>query len=350
MPVFNDAACARRTDAGIWPTDMHARIIAGPLALLTSVATPTRVPMVRASAEAVELVRHDTSVDVVIGGRPFTTYYFDPAIAKPFLHPLRSAAGTVVTRGFPIARDIAGEDRDEPHQRPMYFAHGDINGFDFWGEAAFPRWSHHPSSTFGQTVVRSLDEATGGVDSGTLRATFDLAAPAGVLGREIQQYRFSGDEHSRVIDCHFTILATDGALVLGDTKEGTFAIRVVKALHSPPGHMLNADGARGEEGIWGKRSEWVDYYGRVNGEDVGVAILDHPQNLRAPSYWHARAYGLLAANPFGVTYFTHNRRQSGAYTVPAGGSLMLRYRVVIHQGDPLQADVRDEYRRFAEEK
>jgi hypothetical protein len=333
-----------------WSPDMNARIIVVPLLLLASVAMATEVPTVRASAEAVEFVRHDTSVDVLIGGRPFTTYYFDPAIAKPFLHPLRSAAGTVMTRGFPIARDIAGEDRDEPHQRPMYFAHGDINGFDFWGEAAFPRWSNHPSSTFGRTVVRSLDEATGGVESGILRATFDLVAPTGILGREIQLYRFNGDEHTRLIDCQFSIVATDRALVLGDTKEGTFAIRVVKALDSPPGHMLNADGATGEKGIWGKRSQWVDYYGRVNGEDVGVAVFDHPQNLRAPSYWHARAYGLLAANPFGLTYFTHNRRQSGAYTIPAGSSLVLRYRVVIHHGDPLQAGVKDEYLRFAEEK
>jgi len=329
---------------------MNARIIAGALGLLTSVAMAPEVRIVLASDETVEFVRHDTSIDVLIGGRPFTTYYFDPTIAKPFLHPLRSAAGTVVTRGFPIAQDIAGEDRDEPHQRPMYFAHGDINGFDFWGEAAFPRWSHHPSSTFGRTVFRSLDEATGGVHGGILRATFDLVAPGGPLGREIQLYRFTGAEHTRVIDCQFSILATDRALVLGDTKEGTFAIRVVKALDSPPGHMLNADGATGEKGIWGKQSQWVDYYGRVDGEDVGVAILDYPQNLRAPSYWHARAYGLLAANPFGVTYFTRHRRQSGAYTIPAGGSLTLRYRVVIHHGDPLQAGLRDEYLRFADEK
>jgi methane monooxygenase PmoA-like len=350
MPVFSGAAYARRNDVGIWSTDMYARIIAGPLVLLTSLATATAVPIARTSAEAVEFVPHDTSVDVLIGGRPFTTYYFDPAIAKPFLHPLRSAAGTIVTRSFPIVQDIAGEDRDEPHQRPMYFAHGDINGFDFWGEAAFPRWSNHPNSTFGRTVVRSVDEATGGVDSGILRATFDLVAPKGVLGREIQQYRFGGDEHRRVIDCQFSILATEVALVLGDTKEGTFAIRVVKALDSPPGHMLNADGATGENGIWGKQSRWVDYYGRVNGEDVGVAILDHPQNLRAPSYWHARAYGLLAANPFGVTFFTHDRRRRGAYTIPAGSSLTLRYRVMIHHGNPVQGGVQDEYLRFAEEK
>src|SRR5712692_6016075 len=130
------------------------------------------------SKEPVELKHDRKQIHVLIGGRPFTTYYFDPAVAKPYFFPLRSAQGTVVTRSFPMTPDIAGEDHDEPHQRAMYFAHGDINGFDFWGEAAFPRWSDHPASTFGRTVLRALDEIRGGADDGSLRATFDLVTPA----------------------------------------------------------------------------------------------------------------------------------------------------------------------------
>jgi Methane oxygenase PmoA len=116
--------------------------------------------------EIVELRRDGSHVDVLIGGRPFTTYYFDLAVAKPYFFPLRSAQGTVVTRGFPMTAAIPGEDHDEPHQRGMYFAHGDINGFDFWGEAAYPRWSDHPVSTFGRTVFRALDEIRGGSGDG----------------------------------------------------------------------------------------------------------------------------------------------------------------------------------------
>jgi methane monooxygenase PmoA-like len=299
------------------------------------------------AAEAVEVIPHETSVDIRVGGRPFTTYYFDSSVAKPYFHPLRSAQGTVVTRGFPVTLDIAGEDRDEPHQRPMYFAHGDINGFDFWGEAAFPTWSDHAASTFGRTVFRHLDEARSDDRNGSLQATFDLVAPTGTLGREIQRFQFSGDEQTRIIECTFSIVATAGPIVIGDSKEGTFAIRVVKALRSPPGRMVNADGAVGEKGIWGKRSQWVDYYGRVGDEDVGVAMLDHSGNLRAPTYWHARGYGLLAANPFGAREFTHDRKQRGSYTIPAGSSLVFRYGVIIHHGDPIQARVADAYRRFA---
>jgi hypothetical protein len=302
------------------------------------------------SPQPVDVAVHGTSVDVGIGGRPFTTFYVDPAVAKPYFHPLRSARGTVVTRGFPVVENIRGEDRDEPHQRPMYFAHGDINGFDFWGEAAYPKWSDHAISTFGRTVFRSLDEARGGPDAGALQATFDLIAPIGVLGREVQRYRFSGDDDTRIIDCQFSLVAIDKPLVIGDTKEGTFAIRVVKALDSPPARMVNADDATGEKNIWGKQSAWVDYSGRVADEDVGVAVLDHPGNLRSPTYWHARGYGLLAANPFGISYFTGGRRGQGAYTISPGASLVLRYRVVIHHGDPVHTRIADAYRRFAAER
>ena len=301
----------------------------------------------RPAAEPVELTRNGSHVDVRIGGRPFTTYYFDPSVAKPYFFPLRSAHGTVVTRGFPMTPDIAGEDHDEPHQRPMYFAHGDINGFDFWGEAAFPKWSDHAASTFGRTVFRTVNQIQSGFGEGSLRATFDLVTPGGPIAEETQTYRFEGDEQSRIIDCAFAIQATHGPITMGDTKEGTFAIRVVKALDSPPGRMVNADGASGEKGIWGKRSDWVDYYGRVADEDVGVAILDHPRNLRAPTYWHARAYGLLAANPFGLKQFTGDRRQDGRYVIPAGGSLTFRYRVFIHHGGAPQAGVAEAYRQFA---
>jgi Family of unknown function (DUF6807) len=317
--------------------------------VLAAATAAAPAAVVHAPLQPVEVAVHPTSVDIGIGGRPFTTFFFDPSVAKPYFHPLRSAEGTIVTRGFPIVDDIRGEDRDEPHQRPMYFAHGDINGFDFWGEAAYPKWSGHSASTFGRTVLQSLD-ARGGDEAGVLQAVFDLVAPTGVLGREIQSYRFSGDAETRIIDCQFGIAATERPLVIGDTKEGTFAIRVVKALDSPPGHMVNADNAIGEKQIWGKQSRWVDYYGRVGDEEVGIAVLDHPDNLRSPAYWHARAYGLLAANPFGISYFTRNRRNSGAYTIPVGGSLVLRYRVVIHHGDPSYAGIAAAYRRFAEEK
>ena len=326
---------------------MNSKLVPPLLALLVSSAFPA----ILAGEESVELRRQGDQIDILIGGRPFAIYSFDPAVAKPYLFPLRSAQGTVVTRGFPMVTDISGEDHDEPHQRAMYFAHGDINGFDFWGEAAFPRWSRHSRATFGRTVFRKLDEIRGRTESGTLQAQFDLLTSNGkAIAEETQAFTFRGDSDSRTIDCEVTIRAGNTPVKMGDTKEGTFAIRVVKALESPPGHMMNSNGAADEKTIWGKRADWVDYSGTVEGEDLGIAVFDNPRNFRHPTYWHARHYGLLAANPFGVREFTHDRHQDGSYTIPAGGVLVLRYRVFVHHGDYRQARVTEAYSRYAESK
>jgi hypothetical protein len=234
----------------------------------------------------------------------------------------------------------------------MFFAHGDINGVDFWGEGmpsqalqtAHGQFYSSEELPKGRTVFRALDEATGS----TIRAEFNLAGPDGkIMGEETQEYSFSGDESTRTIDCTFTLTASHGPLKIGDTKEGTFAIRVVKALEAPTGHMLNSEGKTGEKEIWGKRADWVDYSGTVAGETLGIAIFDNPGNIKHPTYWHAREYGLFAVNPFGEHDFYNDPTRDGSVTIQAGESLTLRYRVLIHQGDATEAKIANEYEDYA---
>jgi len=303
-------------------------------------------------AEAVELKRQGDHIDVLVEGKAFTTYYFAPDSPKPYLHPLRSAQGTVVTRGWPMVKDIPGESHDHPHHRAMFFAHGDINGVDFWGEGQPSRASQTAQGQFysseelpkGRTVFRELEEATGSI----IRARFDLVGPDGkVMGEETQGYVFSGDESTRIIDCTFTLTASHGPLKIGDTKEGTFAIRVAKALEAPTGHMLSSEGKIGEKEIWGKRADWVDYSGTVSGETLGIAIFDNPGNIKHPTYWHARGYGLFAVNPFGEHDFYNDPERDGSVTIQAGESLTLRYRVLIHHGDASEARIAEKYEDYA---
>ncbi|MGD1155351.1 MAG: PmoA family protein [Terriglobia bacterium] len=306
--------------------------------------------------QPVEFQPHPDSIEVLIGGKPFTTYYFGAHSPKPYLHPLRSAEGTFVTRGFPMRTDIPDESRDHPHHRALFFAHGDINGIDFWGESQPTKQEQTAKGMYyssgelpkGRTVFRKLDVAKGGM----LRATFDLVGPDGkAIGSETQQYTFHGDAPTRVIDCAFTLVADQGVpLKLGDTKEGTFAIRLVKALEAPNVKMLNSEGKVGEKEIWGKRAEWVDYSGVVAGEKLGIAIFDNPTNIKHPTYWHAREYGLFAVNPFGEHDFYNDPKRDGSVTIPAGQSLTLRYRVLIHHGEAAEAQVAEAYRRYAESK
>ena len=306
----------------------------------------------------VAFVWHGDQIDVSIGGKPFATYYFSPETPKPYLHPLRSPEGIIVTRGYPMVKNIPGESRDHPHHRAMFFAHGDINGVDFWGEAQFAEKApvHVAGKTYtsqelpkGRTVFTKLEESKGGPDSGTLRAVFSLLGPDGrVMGSETQEYTFGGDERTRTIDCAFTITADHGTpLKMGDTKEGTFAIRVVKSLQEPAVKMLNSNGAVGEKNIWGKRADWVDYSGVVGGERVGIAIFDNPGNIKHPTYWHARGYGLFAVNPFGEHDFYNDPKRDGSVTIPVGGSLALRYRVLIHDGDAAEAKIAEAYQQYA---
>ena len=302
--------------------------------------------------ESVALARHGSEVEISIGGRPFTAYHFDSAQAKPYFQPLRTATGIVVTRDFPTGNVVPEEhqrDRSlEPHQRPMYFAHGDINGFNFWAEEAFSRFYGRQAMPYGRTVFRTLTEIKSGRDAGVLRAAFDLdGSGAGAIGSETQEFTFAGDASTRTIDCVFTLRADRGPLTINDTKEGTFAIRVAPELNSPPGRMVNSRGGQGEPEIWGKPAEWVDYDGTIGGETVGIAIFDSPRNFRHPTTWHARAYGLFSVNPFGLRAFTGDAKQDGSYRIPAGESLTLRYRVLIHDGDYQHAHVADAYGQYA---
>src|SRR5665213_1609480 len=206
----------------------------------------------RGESEAVSFTRQGNTIKVAIGGKPFTVYHFDPNTAKAYLQPLRDANGVVVTRGFPIGDTIpVAHQHDpsvEPHQRAMYFGHGNINGYDFWSEEVFLKYyGHGDTSRFGRMVFRKIDEMSGGPSSGTIRATFDLEGPDHKpFAEEVQQYTFSGDASSRVIDCEFVFRATQGAVTFGDTKEGTFALRLAPQLDAPRGTMVNSEGAVGE--------------------------------------------------------------------------------------------------------
>jgi hypothetical protein len=300
---------------------------------------------------AVELVRRGDHVDVLIGGRLFTTYYFSSDVAKPYFQPLRSAQGTIVTRDFPKGNTIPPEHLKDPsleaHQRDMFFGHGNIDGIDFWGEEVFAQNSE--DTVFGRATLRNLEEVRGGADSGELRADFELADPnRRAIADMIQSFVFGGDPNTRWIDCEIALVANHGSdVTMGDTKEGTFGIRLAKELNVPPGHMVNSAGAEGEKAIWGKRADWVDYDGTVGGEELGVAVFDSPRSFRHPTYWHARGYGLLAANPFGWREFFKDPEKDGSWTIQQGKDLKFRYRVFIHHGDYRQAKVAEVYQEYA---
>jgi hypothetical protein len=275
----------------------------------------------------VKLTRHADRVDVDIDGKRFTTFYFGPGAPKPYLHPLRAPSGMIVTRQYPMT-EVPGETRDHPHHRGLWFTHGDVNGVDFWANEP-----GQPGAPKGRVVFLKYSDYKD-PRPGALWTEFAWQAPGGKpLLHESRMMDFWGDERVRIIDFDITLTARE-RVVFGDTKEGTFAIRLADAMNekSGTGKMTNASGAAGMKNVWGKRSPWVDYSGTINGEKVGVAIFDHPANPRNPTYWHARDYGLFAANMFGEHDFLNDRKRDGSMTLKPGEKLHLRYRVIIHGG------------------
>lgn len=302
---------------------------------------------------SVELKQQTDRIDIAIGGKPFTSYYFAGVASKSYLMPLQTAKGLVISRPFPIGNDVSKGDPKassfEPHQRPLYFAHGDVDGLNFWAEPGFQQYyGEHSRQPYGHMADATIESAHSGSDTGTIEARFALADPNNrVIGHETQRFTFFGNATQRIIDCEFVVSADMGPVDFGDTKEGTFGIRLGRELIAPRGRMLNSHGAHGEKEIWGKPADWVNYSGTVSGQKVGIVVFDHPKSFRHPTTWHARGYGLLAANPFGAREFTRDPNKDGSWTVPENASLTFRYRVLIYDGDMTPEQISSAYKEYA---
>jgi hypothetical protein len=302
----------------------------------------------------VKLTQTPDRISVDINGKAFTEFFIGPEAPKPYLHPLRTASGVIVTRHFPMEK-VAGETTDHPHHRGLWFSHGDVNGIDFWmNEPPAGR------TNLGRIVLKKVVEVKSGEKSGSLAALFDWVGPdKKTLLTESRTMVFYADSKLRTMDFDITLTALEKAK-FGDTKEGSFAIRVASGLEvaarnvpAAPlrtGKMLDSEGRESEANVWGKRAGWVDVYGEVEGQKVGIAVMDHPANPHYPTFWHCRAYGLCAANIFGARDFMNDKTQDMSITLAPGEKLRLRYRVVIHPDDPKTAGVADLYKAWAATK
>jgi hypothetical protein len=220
------------------------------------------------------------------------------------------------------------EERDHPHHQSLWFAHGAVNGHDFW------------TGRDGATIVHDAFLGRGTDERGAWVRSRNLwrAGDAVVLTEE-RTLHFAASADERAIDFELALVATHGPVRFGDTKEGTFALRLAPTLRiSGPvarGHALNSAGQRDKD-CWGQRARWVAYSGPLDAArpaaEVCVALLDHPSNPRHPTWWHARDYGLFAANPFGVHDFDGAAPGTGDLELASGERLVFRYRLLVRTG------------------
>ena len=291
----------------------------------------------------VKLTQGPEQIAVDIDGKPFTVFYVGGKdLNRPYLHPLRSASGKIVNRSFP-AGQLPAETTDHPHHAGLFYGHGDVNGYNYWAIENVPTPSSKASATMGRIVLKEVASVRNGKESGSVDIVLTWLTPDGKpLLTEARKMTFHAHPELRIIDFDFDFAAID-KVVFRDTKEGTFAMRIATVLEEPPpkekasapprtGKLVNAQGGEGEPNVWGKRSKWVDYSGQLDGEKVGVVMMDHPRNPRHPTYWHSRGYGLHSINPFGVSDFLNDKTQNGSLTIEPGQHVRFRYRVVIHPG------------------
>ena len=317
----------------------------------------------------VDVVPHEElrRVDVLVDGKPFTSYIYPTTLKKPTLYPLRAASGAVVTRGWPL-EPRPGERVDHPHQVGLWFDHGDVNGLDFWNNSdAIPA---DRAAKMGTIVHRAVRHVESGSAEGALEVTAEWVDAQGkALLREDTRFVFRAAAGLRAVDRITTLTALDGPVTFVDNKEGLIGMRVARALEQPSttpevctdagghsttvprldntgvtGHYRSSEGVEGDS-VWGTRGRWTMLTGVVAGEPVTLAMLDHPKNVGFPTYWHARGYGLFAANPLGLNIFSNGKEQLN-FRLASGESTTFRHRVLILSGTATPAQIETYYQDF----
>ncbi len=267
-------------------------------------------------------------IRVELDGELYTEYIYEGQ-RVPVNYPVVGPHGIVMVRHFPFKKDVEGESSDHDHHRSLWYAHGKVNGHDFWHDETIEH-------------VKVLE-----AEGDTIRTRNRWVASDGsVVCTDTRTLRFGKVPGGRYIDYKVTLHASEGPVKLGDTKEGTMAIRTRPELRiDKDAHAVNSEGVTGKP-VWGKSAKWVDYSAKVRGKTVGVGIFDHPSNPHHPSTWHARHYGLIAANPFGYSYFKGSGHD-GSIKVKEGEDITFRYRFLFHKGDAESAQIAQRYAQWA---
>jgi hypothetical protein len=306
-------------------------------------------------------------LEVLAGGKPFTTFQWPDNICKPVFYPIFASTGTEITRGFPVSPK-PGERADHPHQIGMWLTYGNVNGNDFWGNGSEGLGTKNDNG--GVIKHEKTEKISGGIGKGSFVSHESWYDAAGTeLLKEYSEYYFVAKTGIRIIDRITTLTASEKEVMMPDTKEGMFGIRIARQLEHPvkgnvelykadgtiskvkdtlnigiTGNYLSSEGVSGEA-VWGTRARWMKLDGSIGEEKISVVICDHPKNPNYPTYWHARGYGLFSANPLGVKDFTKGAENLN-FSVPAGKSVTFRYRVIIFSGDYLSPE---EIRFYADE-
>lgn len=309
--------------------------------------------------------KEQQKVDVFIDGKFFTSYIHHDTLKKQVLYPILSPGGNIVTRGFPI-NPRPNERVDHPHHIGHWFNYGNVNDLDFWNNSyAVPA---EKQNHYGHIVHREIVKTKSNQRNGSLHVRSDwVNADGKILLEESTAFIFSGNDSNRIIKRVTTLTAVSGDVHFKDNKEGMFAIRMARPFEFPttkPLMLTDEEGKQREEAIihnedvhgsykgsngltdenvWGTRASWVTLSSEINNEKIAVTIMDHPSNIGHPTYWHARTYGLFAANPLGQKVFSNGKKTLN-FTLKKNEQVTFRFQILISSGN--NSIVESEYQGF----
>jgi hypothetical protein len=290
-------------------------------------------------------------VNISIGDKPFTSFLYPDTLEKPVLYPVFTVGGTDVTRGFPL-NTKPGDPTDHPHHIGIWFNFENVNGLDFWNNSyAIPK---EKKNMYGWIKTDKILDTKSG-DKGLLSYHANWTNQKNeVLLEEITKLQFRQVGHKRIID-RTTTLTANTQVNFNDAKDGLLGMRLAHELQIPTtkdqkftddkgnvtivkggtdnipnGNYITSEGKTGDD-AWSTRAPWCKVYGKMGTGSVSVVIIDHPKNPNYPTFWHARGYGLFAANPLGEKIFT-NGKSAKNLQLQKGESITFRYRIVIDNG------------------
>ncbi len=304
--------------------------------------------------EKVKVIKDQTGnrVNIFIGNKIFTSFLYPDSLEKPVLYPLRTSSGTIVTRGFPL-KNVPDEPNDHPHHIGLWFNFENVNGLDFWNNSyAIPSDKKH---LYGWIKTDRILEMAGG-NKGVLSYHANwINQQKEILLEETTRFEFTGNAHKRMID-RVTVLKANNDILFKDAKDGLLGLRLAHELQMPTnqdqkftddkgnvtvvkagtdniakGNYITSEGKQGND-VWSSRAAWCKVYGKMGKDSVSIAIIDHPRNPNYPTYWHARGYGLFAANPLGENIFT-NGKLTKNLQLKKGESVIFRYRIVLDENN-----------------
>jgi hypothetical protein len=269
-------------------------------------------------------------IDVSIDGKLFTQYRFSEDEKYPFFFPVNGPSGFTVT---------SMRNSLYPHHSSLFFGCDRVNGGNYWQEGL----------ERGQIRTLRAEILESGEDKAVIENECIWTRP-GALS-PIRDYRTitisSPEKDIYQIDFDVTLeMLMD--VKIERTNHSFFSGRMAHDLSvTGGGHMVNAEGNEGEkgdEGTFGKRSPWMDYWGTRGDITEGMAIFQHPDNKWYPSPWFTRDYGFYSPTPM---YWPED--PEAGTTFKKGDTLKLRYRVIVHSGSTEEAGIKEAFLKYSNE-